>query len=91
MFASEPDERADICFVLWQSDRLRHFAIDRSVGSIQCPHQIIEIELAVELGSELFPIGRWRHEKASHRLDAIASVKRARTSKLGRARLPNGK
>jgi hypothetical protein len=70
---SELDEFADVRFVLRQCDGLRHFAIDRSVSRIQRPHQIIEIKLAVEFGSELFPIRLGDHETRSHRLETIAS------------------
>ena len=70
---SELDEFADVRFVLWQCDGLRHFAIDRSVSRIQRPHQIIEIKLAVEFGGELLPIGGRAHDRPSHRLGTRAT------------------
>ena len=84
MLAGEADQFTDILFILWKSDRLRHFAINRSVGRVELPHQIVEIKLAFELRSELFPIGLWGHIGESHSFGRIASGK----DNFGRARLP---
>ena len=75
---SELDEFADVRFVLWQCDSLRHFAIDRSVSRIQRPHQIIEIKLAVEFGGELLPIGGRAHDRPSHRLGTRATPRKSK-------------
>jgi hypothetical protein len=73
MFSGESDEFTNVRCVLWKSDRLWHFAIDRSVCRVQRSPQIIEIELSFEFRSELFPIGLRAHKTRSYRLGTIAS------------------